>query len=287
MNWKSTFILLIVTAIISFTIPMINSDISNSYGFMIIGIRVIIYLPIILYAVELNKSIEEKIKRRQLRVYEVMTYFTTGLLILGLLSTLFLMTQGRYRYALQDTTVLTLSIIAFFSQLLLLIALFTSYKIRRVQTGGFKAGAPSDIDILDDFETDVEPEAMMEQMGDQKLQYLAVEDRIKVCQVCTKKGFNTQVGIVCSLTEAKPEFIEFCDLYEEDAKAKVLHGKTSDSSSKEGLLPSGSWKGALLMAAFGFLRAAMKGLDDPFGIIFLVLGIGWLVIAGFSESSKR
>lgn len=287
MNWKTTFILLLIGSMTSFLIPFLSTSYYGALGLVIIVIRAAIFLPVILYALELNKTIETGSKSKQLRVFEVMTYFTAGLLILGMLSTLFLMTQGRYRYALQDSYILFLAMFAFAVQLILVIALFKSYKIRRLKTNGFKTSADSDFDILDDFDDEVENAFPKDDLLGTKVQYLGVDDRIKVCQVCTKKGFNPKVGIVCGLTEEKPDFVEFCTLYNEDPKAKVLASKTTIKTGDAGGLPKGSWKGAIVMAVFGFIRAAMKGLDDPLGIIFLVLGIGWLIIAGFSENNKR
>ncbi len=110
-------------------------------------------------------------------------------------------------------------------------------------------------------------------------QYQTHEERIKLCLLCANRKIDTSKGMLCGITDEKPNFETFCNDYKEDEKAiekkELLYADEVHNNFW------GSWMGALLFAVFGFIRAALKGLDDPFGIIFLSLGIVWLAVAVF------
>lgn len=99
-------------------------------------------------------------------------------------------------------------------------------------------------------------------------------EQIEYCKSCKnvkKVGLTT----VCALTDQVATFDVSCDKFEkigvEEKKEKSFFG---------------SWKGALVMSALGFIRFAMKmgsGETDFIGIMFLVLGIGWLLFALFGN----
>lgn len=44
------------------------------------------------------------------------------------------------------------------------------------------------------------------------------EHTIEYCEKCTKRGFSPKSGLVCSLTEAKPDFAGHCPEFDEDEK---------------------------------------------------------------------
>jgi len=49
------------------------------------------------------------------------------------------------------------------------------------------------------------------------------EERIKVCEICTNRGMNPRVGLICKLTEERPTFINSCETFERDeAEAERL-----------------------------------------------------------------
>jgi len=105
--------------------------------------------------------------------------------------------------------------------------------------------------------------------------YNTFEDRLTLCKRCINKGFESKTGLICSLDKAKPSFNTYCSSFiiNETESERIDQNETAE---KPGFF--GSWKGALLMSFFGFARAAMRGFEDPFGLVFLALGIGWLVI---------
>jgi hypothetical protein len=107
------------------------------------------------------------------------------------------------------------------------------------------------------------------------------DEHLEFCKICVNRKKDMQRGLVCSLTNEIADFDEKCLNYvvdeEENKKVQLLSNEDTSTEKDSGFF--GSWKSALLLSAFGFIRAAMHGFHDLFGILFLILGIGWLVIA--------
>lgn len=106
------------------------------------------------------------------------------------------------------------------------------------------------------------------------------EEQLKFCNVCTHRKNDPHQGIICSLTDEKANFEDHCENYSDD---KILTEKDTEpyqeipTSSDSGFF--GSWKSALLLSILGFVKAALRGFQDIFGIIFLLIGIIWLIVA--------
>ncbi len=45
---------------------------------------------------------------------------------------------------------------------------------------------------------------------------MTLEDRLKYCKVCKNRSFDIKSGILCNLTQKKPQFEETCDTYDEN-----------------------------------------------------------------------
>jgi hypothetical protein len=99
---------------------------------------------------------------------------------------------------------------------------------------------------------------------------------------------DMQRGLICSLTNEKADFENNCINYTIDIieKEKLESKSNKELTRNEDSGFFGSWKSALLLSAFGFIRAAMKGFDDIFGILFFILGIAWLIIALVGNNKK-
>lgn len=278
MNFKTVFPIAIVAAtlgILSSLFVLWQTDISYALIFLVISS--IKYPPVILLFVELKKSIEMGVRSKKLNVIEVISYFSTGLLILALLGSIGTIVNIASGY-FSDMRYILVIILTVFVELACVLSLIYAYRLRRNTLGKFGVDTSNlnASDVLDNFNSEYIEET----------RFSTVEDRVRLCQVCTKKGFNSRVGIICSLTDAKPIFVEFCSTYIEDSKAKVLQEKMTRSGTNIEGASSGSWKGALVMSILGFVRAGMKGFDDVFGIIFLCLGVLWLIIALFSDNRR-
>lgn len=57
-------------------------------------------------------------------------------------------------------------------------------------------------------------------------------ERLTFCQVCTKRLFDPEKGIVCSLTGEKPAFEETCENYDEDVAAVTEREKKNEEAKK-------------------------------------------------------
>lgn len=99
-------------------------------------------------------------------------------------------------------------------------------------------------------------------------------EQIEYCKRC-KNVKKLDGTTLCALTNQVATFDVSCDKFE----------KIGEEEKKETSF-FGSWKGALLMSALGFIRFAMKmgsGETDILGLLFLILGIGWLLFALFGN----
>ncbi|NER19043.1 hypothetical protein [Spongiivirga citrea] len=111
-------------------------------------------------------------------------------------------------------------------------------------------------------------------------QFSTLEDRLVLCKTCENRKLTTD-GLVCSLTSERPTFEAYCVDYNADEKQLKRQNELKSEANKGGFF--GSWKGALVMSLLGFIRAGLAGFSDPFGLIFLILGVAWLVAALVSK----
>ncbi len=115
------------------------------------------------------------------------------------------------------------------------------------------------------FEIESEPQNTAKQT------FGSLQERLSLCKNCDLRKVDLHQGLKCSLTGNQPDFIEYCP----DFKGDIVEPITKKKKSK-GFF--GSWKGALVMSLLGFVRAASRGFEG-FGVVFMVLGIAWLVVA--------
>jgi hypothetical protein len=50
-----------------------------------------------------------------------------------------------------------------------------------------------------------------------------IEDRLKYCKLCQNQSFNFDRGMLCSLTNEKPEFNETCPDYLENKRERKTY----------------------------------------------------------------
>lgn len=107
------------------------------------------------------------------------------------------------------------------------------------------------------------------------------EEQVKICSICLHRKMDISKGLVCNLTQEWANFHNQCaSLSLDEAEFKRLEAvyeKIQNPQKSKGFW--GSWKSALVLSVLGFFRAAMNGFESGFGILFLVLGLGWLIIA--------
>ena len=87
---------------------------------------------------------------------------------------------------------------------------------------------------------------------------MTLEDRLKYCKVCKNRGFDIKSGILCNLTQEKPQFEETCDTYDENEyerrrqKEYLLNERLSSRANRYSTFP---W---LVSLVGGFLPNEFK-----------------------------
>jgi hypothetical protein len=231
-----------------------------------------IFLSIILfYVLQLEKTLSEnklsfKLRNLEYASYAAFLYFLFGV-IRSLISVPIVLFEGHNNIGNFDIVYSFMGKFLFtiwtFIKVGFVYFLLKTYQSRNASFGSYKT--LNSYSKSFDFETKPIEKS-----------YNSVEDRITLCKTCNLRTFNPEIGIICSLTENKPAFETTCKDYQVDNK-EVTRLKNIYGKKKTGFF--NTWKSAALMSVFGFLRAGMKGFDDPFGVVFLILGIGWFVFA--------
>lgn len=89
---------------------------------------------------------------------------------------------------------------------------------------------------------------------------MSSNNQYKFCDVCVNKDFNTKVGMVCKLTNSKPDYIGTCDTFEED-----------ESDAKKSWAEVGSYK-----LSNDSLDQRVKKLESRVSILW-----GWMIFGIF------
>lgn len=108
--------------------------------------------------------------------------------------------------------------------------------------------------------------------------YRTIDERLQLCQQCRLRSFDPASGLLCSLTNKKPDFMMRCEYFQID---ESVQARMPEASPQAPAGFWGSWKPALLMSILGFGRAFLRAYSnevDILSIVFMLLGIGWLVL---------
>lgn len=271
MNWKITYNLSIITFIL-FVILTISLGIFSRIATAIVATLFITGFAFYCwYIFELNQVIKKKKQiSKKIRTLEYVSYVVTILYVARFLLmaySLFIFWNDAFLYQYQYEDEITY----FFTTLLIEVSLtfsvvilsLNAYRLRKKIIG--KYNFTVDLVIYD---------YNIEQLKNES--YTTNEERMQLCTICTNRKLNSSTGTVCGLTNEKPTFHSFCMVFNLDEKEQQRK-KAQIATKKKGFF--GSWKGALVLALLGFVRAFVKGFDDPFGWVFLLLGILWLIVA--------
>ncbi|GAL63123.1 hypothetical protein [Algibacter lectus] len=265
MNWKNTYLLSITVIILT----VVASIITNyQYGFTpnLIGnaltfIKLFIFFSFINI---LNKSITAKAIKKYLRPLEYALYIFITLNIIAVVTLTFQLITRPDLFAHFQI------IISYALQIFTIYLAINAFYLRKKILGKYNAVqkinyTPTDVNAL------------------KTKTYNTIDDRLSLCKRCVNKAFDSKTGLICGLDNAKPSFDTYCtDFIVNEAETERID--KTEAIEKPGFF--GSWKGALVMSILGFARFAMRGLDDPFGVVFLALGLGWLVIVLTSRKSN-
>lgn len=114
-----------------------------------------------------------------------------------------------------------------------------------------------------------------------------LEERLKLCQQCQRRAFSRENGLICSLTNKKPDFTLQCEHFQVDENLRLKSMEITP------VVSTGFWvsrKPAIILSALAFLKAFIKAYSnkvDYMALIFLIIGIVWLLVAGSKNEERR
>jgi hypothetical protein len=115
---------------------------------------------------------------------------------------------------------------------------------------------------------------------------MTLKERLNFCTICTNRNVDFKVGLLCSLTNQKPEFENECEFFikdekEAERKLKLKLDATGTAKSQNGSLnPSKNINYGTFLTISGILILFLISL--LFGGIILTTGISFL-IRGYSQ----
>lgn len=87
-----------------------------------------------------------------------------------------------------------------------------------------------------------------------------LKDKIKICSICKNRMLDRNIGLVCSLTEAKPEFNDSCDDYITDQSA-IHRGKEKHSYNDSNGISVWSVVWGVILVVFFIIRLMSRIAD--------------------------
>ena len=111
---------------------------------------------------------------------------------------------------------------------------------------------------------------------------MTLKERLEFCTICEKKEVDFKKGLVCTLTQNKPDFEEFCDHFEKDeveAKRKLemkLEGTGNSRAQHGSLNPKKNKQYGAALTVIGLFvllfSLVVGGIILASGISFIVKG---------------
>ncbi|MBO0323654.1 hypothetical protein J0X14_15195 [Muricauda sp. CAU 1633] len=115
---------------------------------------------------------------------------------------------------------------------------------------------------------------------------MTLEERLDFCKICTNRKTDFKIGLVCSLTNHKPDFEDECEFFikdEKEAERKLnlkLNAAGPSRSQNGSLKPAKNINYGVFLTVSGILILLFISL--LFGVIILTAGISFL-IRGYSQ----
>ncbi|TMM59314.1 hypothetical protein FEE95_07740 [Maribacter algarum] len=115
---------------------------------------------------------------------------------------------------------------------------------------------------------------------------MTLDERLVFCKICANRKIDFKTGLVCSLTNQKPEFENECEYFvidEKEAERKLnlsLDAAGPSRSQKGSLKPSKNINYGAFLAVAGII--VLLFLSILFGAMILITGISFL-IRGYSQ----
>ncbi|MET2985039.1 hypothetical protein [Aureibaculum conchae] len=115
---------------------------------------------------------------------------------------------------------------------------------------------------------------------------MTLKERLEFCNICENRKIDMKVGLLCNLTDKKPEFENKCEFFikdEKEAERKLklkLDGTGTSRSQNGSLVPSKNINYGTFLTIAGILVLLL--LSPLFGAIILTGGVSFL-IRGYSQ----
>ena len=87
-------------------------------------------------------------------------------------------------------------------KIIILVYIIHSFSIRKKRLGKFNT--------KEEFVNSLDP---LKQKS-----FETIEQRLDLCKLCTKRTYNSNIGLICSLTQVKPDFRNMCVEFNLDSK---------------------------------------------------------------------
>jgi len=193
MNWINSFKILNTAIIILFLIkiylPIGRGDMVDVFTF----ISIIFYFA---YIHTLNNAIKINKNNKTLKYLEYILYLFIAIDIIS-----FVMNVS---YIVINTGLFNINLwlLQVIIKIIILVYIIHSFSIRKKRLGKFntKEECVNSLDSLKQksFET--------------------IKQRLDLCKLCTKRTYNSNIGLICSLTQVKPDFRKMCAEFNLDIK---------------------------------------------------------------------
>ncbi|MFP2997828.1 hypothetical protein ABN763_18085 [Spongiivirga sp. MCCC 1A20706] len=275
--WKMAFIGLIIAISIKIILLISKTDFGFSYvrdGYVLrLLASVFVLAVVVVYANNINTALKNKsplsktTKFLEIVSYGIAVWYLFAILggTISLVATLF----GGFELGISR---ISLSLLVLLLNIVLVATLIMIFIARYRYIGTYETSFNQVAFIAENLSID--------KLKSQS--FSSLEDRLVLCKTCNNRTMSAE-GLLCSLTNERPAFETYCSDYVQDEKQAKRQIELSAQTKKGGFF--GSWKGALVMALLGFIRAGLRGFDDPFGLIFLLLGMIWLITALASKKN--
>lgn len=103
------------------------------------------------------------------------------------------------------------------------------------------------------------------------------QEKLSVCKQCLKRKFDSNQGIVCSLTSAKPTFEEQCEEFGHDASVRPIYISEEIASQEDEEITNGRAIfiviAGLALVIGGIVATAMSSRSIFYGAIIGGVGL--------------
>ena len=109
---------------------------------------------------------------------------------------------------------------------------------------------------------------------------MTTTERMQYCTICTNRKTDFKIGLTCSLTNNKPDFIESCESFSKDeaeAERKLIQKLDSAGNSRSqngSLKPKRNINYGILVLLFGCLIFLVHMIV---GLVIIVSGISFII----------